>query len=118
MKILYVDDDAVNVRVLKRLMQARDGLDLITRGTLTAGKRALVKEQPDVVLVDYNLPDGQGVALGREARQRLPGVPVYLVTALAGRDLAGVMREARDAFDGALRKPLDVEAVAGILESA
>jgi CheY-like chemotaxis protein len=112
-QVLYVDDDATNTRVLSRLLRVSDtDVELTTCHAAQGARRVIEEDQPDVVLLDYNLPDSDGVALGHEVRQRLPNVRLYLVTALTDRDLADVMREAGGVFDGALRKPLGIEDLA------
>lgn len=108
-RMLYVDDDATNTRVLRRLLRV-SGVDveLTTCHTAQGARQVLGEDRPEIVLLDYNLPDGNGVSLGREVRQRLPDVQLHLVTALTDRDLDDVMRKAGGVFDGALRKPLGV----------
>ena len=107
--ILVVEDNALNLKLVHdvliyagyRVLQATTGED---------GIRLAHEEQPDLVLMDLQLP---GID-GSEALRRIRAagdqpVPVVAVTAFAmpgDRD-----RVLRDGFDGYLEKPLRVRAL-------
>ncbi len=105
-KILIVDDEQ-SYRQLLSLVFEGDGH---TIRTAKNGKEALelLNEDPaDVVISDVRMPDMDGIALLREAREVLPDLGVVLMTAFATVDTA------RDAFilgaDDFIQKPFDVE---------
>ncbi len=105
-KILIVDDEQ-SYRQLLSLVFEGDGH---TIRTAKNGKEALelLNEDPaDVVISDVRMPDMDGIALLREAREVLPDIGVVLMTAFATVDTA------RDAFilgaDDFIQKPFDVE---------
>ncbi len=105
-KILIVDDEQ-SYRQLLSLVFEGDGH---TIRTAQNGKEALelLNEDPaDVVISDVRMPDMDGIALLREAREVLPDIGVVLMTAFATVDTA------RDAFilgaDDFIQKPFDVE---------
>ncbi len=105
-KILIVDDEQ-SYRQLLSLVFEGDGH---TIRTAKNGKEALelLSEDPaDVVISDVRMPDMDGIALLREAREVLPDIGVVLMTAFATVDTA------RDAFilgaDDFIQKPFDVE---------
>lgn len=85
--ILIVDDDAANRRLL---------LDLVTRigcvGVCASGGREaleiLSKQQVDLVLLDWMMPDVDGMAVLAELQRRgmTPALPVVVVTALEDRN--------------------------------
>lgn len=93
-KVLYVEDDE-DARELLVLWLRRDDLDARGVGNVADGMEALARESFDALIVDYNLPDGTGTALVREARRRglLGDASVFLCTAMeypecdAGMDL-------------------------------
>ncbi len=105
-KILIVDDEQ-SYRQLLSLVFEGDGHSIRTAKN---GKEALelLNEDPaDVVISDVRMPDMDGIALLREAREVLPDIGVVLMTAFATVDTA------RDAFilgaDDFIQKPFDVE---------
>jgi DNA-binding response OmpR family regulator len=78
--ILIVDDDAELSAMLVELL-AREGW--ATHAVLTAGdgERALQTQQPDVVLLDAMLPDGNGFDLARRWRNARPALGLVMLTA-------------------------------------
>jgi two-component system response regulator AtoC len=59
---LIVEDDADSARMMAALV-ANEGFSAATALTLRDARRQLALQQPDVVLLDLHLPDGNGMAL-------------------------------------------------------
>jgi two-component system response regulator RegX3 len=59
---------------------AREGFTPEVAGTLAAAREAFGRDEPDVVLLDVMLPDGDGRNLCRELRTR-SDVPIVMLTA-------------------------------------
>ncbi|MFO1338394.1 MAG: response regulator transcription factor [Burkholderiaceae bacterium] len=78
--VLLVDDDAELSGMVCELLQ-REGW--ATHAVLTGGDgaRALAERQPDVVLLDVMLPDGNGFELCRRWRAEHPAVGLVMLTA-------------------------------------
>lgn len=79
--LLIVDDDSM-VRGWVRL--ALDGTEfrVIGEATTAAAARELVtRRRPDLLLVDYHLPDGVGIELVRELRSSAAAVTAVVMTA-------------------------------------
>ncbi|MDE6738032.1 MAG: response regulator transcription factor [Lachnospiraceae bacterium] len=71
MKILMIEDDeGLNRGVSFALEQ--EGYAVVSARTLQDGKALFEKENPDAVILDLNLPDGDGLSFCKEIRQ-LPG---------------------------------------------
>ncbi|MDA0178757.1 response regulator [Solirubrobacter phytolaccae] len=65
-RVLLIDDDA-SFRSLARGVLAASGLTVIGEaGTAADGALVAVALQPDAILLDVNLPDGDGVTLAAE----------------------------------------------------
>ena len=70
-KILMIEDDeGLNRGVSFALEQ--EGYAVVSARTLQDGKALFEKENPDAVILDLNLPDGDGLSFCKEIRQ-LPG---------------------------------------------
>jgi DNA-binding response OmpR family regulator len=78
------DDDDLAVPLLATLRSA--GHEAHRLGTVAATRAALdgSAPQPDAVLLDLGLPDGDGIGLCRELRLRLPEVVIVVLTARDG----------------------------------
>jgi ATP-dependent Clp protease ATP-binding subunit ClpA/ActR/RegA family two-component response regulator len=85
--VLIVDDNRDLLRFLERLV-AQSGWKLLMAETAEAGLELVTREKPSVALLDYLLPDDNGVALGVRLRDMAPGIPVIIMsgTELPGKD--------------------------------
>jgi CheY-like chemotaxis protein len=80
LRILIVDDDADNARMLKVLLQM-EGHDAGIANDGPSAIAAVNRQQPDVVLLDLGLPGMSGIDVAAELRrdhERSPGVLVAL----------------------------------------
>jgi CheY-like chemotaxis protein/energy-coupling factor transporter ATP-binding protein EcfA2 len=77
--VLLVDDNRDLLRFLERLM-ADAGWTLLTAESATEAKRLVQEHQPNAALLDYMLPDGNGVELGVEFRKAVPQMLVIVMT--------------------------------------
>jgi DNA-binding NarL/FixJ family response regulator len=119
-RVLLVDDHEV-VRDGLAVLLAADGTYEVV-GSAATGESAIlqtVRYQPDIVLLDFRLPDLPGHRVCRAIRRMVPGVLVVMLSSYAG---GGAVKAAiaagaagfvtKDAGLGALRRALD-EIVAG-----
>jgi len=77
--VLLVDDNRDLLHFLERLM-ANDGWTLLTAESATEAKRLVQEHKPNAALLDYMLPDGNGVELGVEFLQAVPQMLVIVMT--------------------------------------
>lgn len=105
--ILVVEDHEKNRRLLRKVLEV-SGYQVVEAETGMAGVQAALEHLPDLILMDYQLPDFDGVEAFRRIRAEpmLARVPVVAVTASAMPQDALRMREA--GFDGFETKPISV----------
>jgi two-component system response regulator AtoC len=103
--ILIVDDDR---RILELLASALEdsGYQTRTAESLAAARAAIAHEEPDAVLLDIRLKDGDGLTLLAELRREYTRVPVIMATAYGDSDRTIAAMKA-GAFDY-VTKPFDV----------
>jgi ATP-dependent Clp protease ATP-binding subunit ClpA len=77
--VLLVDDNRDLLHFLERLM-ADAGWTLLTAESATEAKRLMQQHKPNAALLDYMLPDGNGVELGVEFLQSVPQMLVIVMT--------------------------------------
>jgi two-component system response regulator MprA len=78
--VLIVEDDGRSAGLLARMLRL-DGYDTeVTTDGATALARLTREPVPDALVTDYHLPHANGLAVGRYARSRRPGIPVFVVT--------------------------------------
>jgi DNA-binding response OmpR family regulator len=66
-RAFVVEDDVHTQRLLSELVQSR-GLEPIAFSRISSARRALREQPPAVMVVDDDLPDGQGADLVEELR--------------------------------------------------
>ena len=96
-KILIIDDE-VQIRTLLTRMKELEGYDVCQAGDCRAALKQLELQNPDVVLCDVFLPDGNGVDLVLAIKKAAPNVEVILLTA-HGNIPDGVQAIKNGAFD-------------------
>jgi len=79
-RILAVDDDADILKVLKANLELHN-YEVVTADTWKMAQEVLSLSQPDLILLDVMLPDGDGIEICRELRNELAQVPIIMLTA-------------------------------------
>jgi CheY-like chemotaxis protein len=119
-KVLFVDDDPDMRRVMQIRLRAC-GVDVYTASTAMQALWIAMKETPDVIITDYNMPEGSGQYLiGRlKGVPLLKDIPVIVLTGESGRTSRDFALERRFLGEyGAaafLSKPVDLDILLGAL---
>ena len=83
-RLLLVDDQDLVLHVLAATLGPEPDLVVVgTAATIEEALRVAAETLPDVVVVDYRLPDGDGPTATRRLLQATPGLKVIMLT---GRD--------------------------------
>ncbi len=77
--VLLVDDNRDLLHFLERLM-AEAGWRLLTAESAGDARRLVTQEKPNAALLDYMLPDGNGVELGVELRRQASKMQIIMMT--------------------------------------
>lgn len=64
-KILMIEDNK-DILAANETMLELEGYEVITAMTVEAGRKLALKENPDLIILDIMLPDGNGIELCRE----------------------------------------------------
>src|SRR5438105_13900470 len=80
MDLLIVDDEA-SLRDFLSIVFEEDGWRVETASSVTEGRAALQKDEPDLVLCDLMLPDGSGLDMLREIKTQNESIAVIMITA-------------------------------------
>lgn len=114
--VLYVEDNAPNLRLMSQLFERRPHVNLLTAHSGFLGLDLAAAHGPDLVLLDINLPGMDGYEVLRRLRglPGMDGVPVVAVTANAMPQ--DVDRGLAAGFSEYLTKPLDVERLFSVVD--
>mgnify|MGYP000961847774 CR=1 FL=1 len=107
-KVLYIEDNLENRILVRRLLQSA-GYDIIEAPNAKHALNILSLEDPDLILMDINMPDTDGYTLTAEIKKdpRFNNTPIVAIT-------ANVMKGDREktlnaGCAGYIEKPIDVD---------
>ena len=94
LKVLVVDDTDHVRRMLADMLEL-DGFEVV--GQAASGDEAIAlagKTEPDVIIMDYKMPDMDGLTAARTIREARPEQSIILYTAYLDADLEAEAKEA------------------------
>lgn len=104
-KILYVEDNPQNMRLVRKILKHAGYTVLEAEDGLT-GISVAETEKPDLILMDVNLPDIDGLEATQRIR-KLPEIAKTPIIALTANAMVGDREKALEAgCDGYLPKPI------------
>ena len=116
LRVLIVEDNEVNRKMLSRRLSKRD-YDILIAGDGAEGVAVAKSEQPDIILMDMSLPvmHGWDATRALKADPETSGIPIIAITAHA---MSGDREKALEAgcndFD---TKPYDLPRLLGKMEA-
>ncbi len=92
-RVLIVDDRPETVRVIVELLRAQDRYAIQIADSAQQALDAIARKKPDLILLDLNMPDMDGIAMLEKLREnpRTRKLPVVIIT--AEDDLAAQQEE-------------------------
>jgi signal transduction histidine kinase/ActR/RegA family two-component response regulator len=116
-RLLYIEDNPVNVLIVQELLAQRPDLQLHTAGDGLSGIRAALSQPPDLILVDMQLPDIDGHEVLRRLRSEAATREIPCISLSANAMPEDIARALQAGFDDYWTKPLDLRAFMRSLES-
>jgi CheY-like chemotaxis protein len=117
LSVLYIEDNPANVEVVARYLRGRPNTKLVSAISGRVGIECAVRDVPDIIMLDLNLPDLQGDEVLNElkADPATAAIPVVVLSADASH---GVIRRllAGGAF-AYLTKPIELAELGELLDS-
>ena len=116
MKPIWIVDDDQSIRFVLEKALAREELSVRSFTNSRDVVKALESDEPQVLVSDIRMPGGSGIELLAQVREKLPGLPVIIMTAYSDLD------SAVSAFQGGafeyLPKPFDVNKAVELIRRA
>lgn len=104
--LYYAEDDAQIAETVKVYLEQKD-CRVTVYPTLSEAEKALLRQVPAMVLLDWNMPDGQGEALCRLIRRNWKELPIIFLTVRG--DAADVVSGFQSGADDYVVKPFELE---------
>jgi len=115
-RVLVIDDHELNLKLLERLLEL-EGHQVRAAASLAAAEQAMAEEEPAMIVLDVNLPDGNGLELTRRLKShpRTASIPIVACTAaVLHSDEDRALEAGCDAF---VAKPIDMRRFSTIVSS-
>jgi signal transduction histidine kinase len=85
--VVVIDDD-INILELTSLILSRRGYQVFTAPTAVEGMKIIAARLPELVLLDYMMPEMDGLTALREIRNRFPDTYVVMFTGKGSEQIA------------------------------
>jgi signal transduction histidine kinase/ActR/RegA family two-component response regulator len=116
--LLYVEDNPANLQLVEQLVARRPELCMLSAGNGQLGIRYARAHQPQVILMDINLPGMNGFEVMKTLRAD-PSTSHIPIIALSANAIPGDIAQALQAgFHGYLTKPIKIDEFMNALDTA
>jgi DNA-binding response OmpR family regulator len=115
-QILVVEDQPATADLIIEVLKS-EGYDVATVDSLAKARARIKKSVPELLILDRNLPDGDGVDLLAELRgdEKLATLPIIVLT--AKKDVADKVQGLRTGADDYVAKPFNTEELVARVEA-
>jgi two-component system cell cycle response regulator DivK len=108
--VLYVEDNADNRLLVRRILQA-EGYSVLEADSARQALDVVQTESPDLILMDINLPEVDGYSLTTRLKS-IPSLSQIPIIALTANVMKGDRERTLNAgCDGYIQKPIDVDSL-------
>lgn len=117
-KILYIEDNMANVRLVERVFQRRDDVDVIAAMQGRLGVALAREHRPALILLDLHMPDINGDEVLRQLRADPATARTPIVIVSADATPGQIERLLAEGATGYLTKPLDLQELLTVFNAA
>ena len=105
-KVLAVDDDPVALRLLVTVLR-KQGFDVSFARNGAEAMRISMREGPDIIVADQEMPEMSGLELTRALRRSKRGASMYIVLLTGAREEDLLVEAFESGVDDFVQKPFD-----------
>jgi two-component system response regulator AtoC len=116
-RILVIEDEALFARAVSKRLE-KSGYSCAIATSLASGMAQFKALQPDIVLLDLRLPDGDGLDHLGELLQGRDDRPTPVIVMTAFGEVADAVRAMKQGAADYLKKPIDLEEMAIAVQNA
>lgn len=114
--VLYIEDNPDNLNLMEVIIGSMDGVSMISAHNAELGMSMAEEKQPDLILMDINLPGMDGIAAKKilSTIDRTKDIPVVAVSAAAMK--SDIDKGMAAGFKEYLTKPFDVTEIVEVIK--
>lgn len=107
--LVYIEDNEANLRLVQRIIERRGDVEFLCAVDPTKGLELVSEKQPDLVLLDLNLPGMSGFDVLERIRSNLETahIPVFAISANAMN--TDIQKGMKAGFNSYIAKPFDIQ---------
>jgi CheY-like chemotaxis protein len=115
-KLLYVEDNPANLRLVKAIFSTQNEIRLISAGDAGLGIELARTHKPDLILMDINLPGMDGIEAVKklQIQKETQAIPVIAISANAMQN--DIDHALASGFKQYLTKPIDVDQLLAVVK--
>ena len=117
LKVVYIEDNSLNLLLVETLLAPRNDVALHSATDGRAGIEAVKRLQPDLVLIDMQLPDLDGYQVLRHIRDDETIAASLCVVLSADNAREEIRRALAAGFDDYWTKPIDIARFLGAIDA-
>ena len=108
-RLLYIEDNEVNLLIVSELVKRRSDIEFSAAADGSSGLAAALALQPDLILLDMQLPDMDGHAVLRQLRANPATAGIRCIAVSANAMPEDIRNARRNGFDDYWTKPLELQ---------
>lgn len=114
-RILIVEDDATFSQLLQGFLK-KNGFDTTAINNIKSSFRLLQEDHFDLLLLDYRLPDGNGLEVLAKANERFVAIPAVIMTSF--NDVRTAVKAMQSGAFDYITKPVNPEELLMVIKNA
>jgi two-component system, cell cycle response regulator DivK len=115
-RVLVVDDHELNLKLLQNVLEY-EGHEVVVADSLAAAERAFAQAKPALIVLDVELPDGDGLDLARRVKSMPPQESCAILACTADAMKGDRERALEAGCDAYVSKPIDTREFAALVAS-
>ena len=105
--ILYIEDNPANLRLVSQMILHHSPYDLISAPDGRLGLDLAVSEQPDLILLDINLPGEDGYEILKNLKQDVLTITIPVIAITSNSKPSDIEKGIKAGFSGYITKPIE-----------
>jgi CheY-like chemotaxis protein len=114
--LLCIEDNPTNLDLIKQFFNRRKGFHLLTAGDAETGLELAFDHEPELILMDINLPGKNGYEALKQLKQSAVTRYIKVIALSANAMASDVEKGLQAGFDAYLTKPVDFEQLETTIE--
>lgn len=114
--LLCIEDNPTNLDLIKQFFSRRDGFHLLTAGDAETGLELAFDHEPELILMDINLPGKNGYEALKQLKQSAVTRYIKVIALSANAMASDVEKGLQAGFDAYLTKPVNFDQLETTIE--